>query len=98
MSTPIDLLLEVLKTCPHTLCPMCEGKGEIMDDVPVGAEMRRRRIAAGLSMRTVAKRLNFSAPYVSDLEKGRRGWSHHKISDYLAAISPEYQTPDPFIL
>ena len=91
-------LYEVLKACPNKLCPMCDGKGEIMDDEAVGTEMRRRRLLTGLSLRTVAKRLKFSAPYISDLEKGRRNWSHYKVGDYLDAISPEYKAPELFIL
>jgi len=91
-------LYEVLKACPKTLCPHCEGRGEVMDDEAVGAEMRRRRTLSGLSLRTVAKRLNFSAPYISDLEQGKRGWSNHKIVDYLDAISPNWKTPEPFKL
>ena len=77
---------------------MCEGQGEIMDDEAVGTEMRRRRLLTGLSLRTVAKRLKFSAPYISDLEKGRRNWSHYKVGDYLDAISPDWKDPEPFIL
>lgn len=37
--------------------------------------MRELRKASGFTLRTLATRMGFSAPYISDLELGRRGWS-----------------------
>lgn len=47
---------------------------EIPDNVQTGLLMRKARIKAGISVRGMAKKLNCSAPYVSDLELGRRNW------------------------
>jgi transcriptional regulator with XRE-family HTH domain len=37
-----------------------------------GAWLREVRLASGVSLRQVAKRLNLTASYVSDMELGRR--------------------------
>lgn len=51
-------------------CPRCDGAGSIRIVSP--ESLRQTREAAGISLRTVAKRLKLSAPYVSDIELGRR--------------------------
>lgn len=48
--------------------------------------MRGFREKQGISLRFVAKRLQFSAAYVSDLELGRRNWSDKLREKYLWAI------------
>lgn len=39
-----------------------------------GAALRRERVAAGIALRAMARQLGVSAPYLSDIELGRR-WS-----------------------
>ena len=41
----------------------------------IGAEMRARRTLLGYSLRSFAKKLNISAPYLSDLERGNRNYT-----------------------
>ena len=41
----------------------------------VGRAMREMRKSYGLSLRETARRLNCSAPFLSDMELGRRGQS-----------------------
>jgi|TARA_Y100000310_G_scaffold334199_1_gene413364 transcriptional regulator with XRE-family HTH domain len=48
--------------------------------------MRRARTASGLSLRQVAEQMGISAAYLSDLERGRRGWSKQLIDDFETAI------------
>lgn len=44
--------------------------------------MRDMRIKNGKSLRDIAKVLGFSAPYISDLELGRRNWSPGLLLNY----------------
>ena len=67
-------------------CPRCDGTGRVPDDRILGAKMRARREATGLSLRDLAKRCGWSAAYVSDLELGRRGWGKKQRTRYEAAL------------
>lgn len=67
-------------------CPHCDGTGRVLDEKAVGALMREVRETRGLSLREVARRLKWSAPYVSDLEHGKRLWTTRKQNKYLAAL------------
>lgn len=49
-------------------CSKCGSPRSVVN----GAWLRERRMAAGLSLREMARRLGFSAPYVSDVEKNKR--------------------------
>ena len=51
-------------------CKECGGKGTRQVVLP--ESLKQARIAAGISMRSLAKRLGFTAPYLSDIENGRR--------------------------
>jgi len=44
--------------------------------------MREKRETAGLSLQRVAELMEFSAAYVSDLERGRREWNEKLIKAY----------------
>ena len=57
-----------------------------MDDAAVGKAMRKLRQKAGLTGREVARRMNLSAAYVSDLELGRRGWNAERRRAYTSAL------------
>lgn len=39
---------------------------------PLGEAIRRARVAKGMSLRALAERIGVSAPFLSDLEHGRR--------------------------
>ena len=41
----------------------------------LGGHMRKLREGANVSLRELAHRAELSAPYISDLERGRRNWS-----------------------
>lgn len=49
-------------------CPTCGTPRAIVN----GDWLRSRRTAAGLSLREMAGRLDFSAAYICDIEKNRR--------------------------
>jgi transcriptional regulator with XRE-family HTH domain len=48
----------------------------------MGEKMRQIRKDKGYSLRKMAKRLKFSAAYVSDLENGKRNWRNELINAY----------------
>jgi len=68
------------------VCPNCNGSGQTFNDRAIGQEMRRLRGTRNVSLRGIAAKLGFSAAYVSDLERGRRGWSETKIQTYINAL------------
>jgi ribosome-binding protein aMBF1 (putative translation factor) len=51
-----------------TRCPTCGHKLVVVS----GAYLRWRRESAGVDQRTLAKRLQVSGPYLSDIERDRR--------------------------
>jgi len=66
--------------CTHTV------SFEEVDNVETGMRARRLRTERHLSLREVARRLNWSAAYVSDLERGRRGWKPETTQKYARVI------------
>lgn len=52
-------------------CPTCLGEGV----VPEASDARKRREAAGLTLRRVADGMQITPTYLSDLERGNRTWS-----------------------
>lgn len=67
-------------------CPKCDGTGHVLNPMAQGNAMRQIRLKAGVAVREMARRLDVSAPYVSDLELGRRGWNSGLIERYKAAL------------
>ena len=63
-------------------CSKCGGSGQILNPVIEGAAYRSTRIKRGLSLREVARRMNISAMYLCDLERGRRAW-HDEIRNKI---------------
>jgi transcriptional regulator with XRE-family HTH domain len=51
-----------------------------------GEIVRTARIKAGISLRNLARRMDFSAPFVSDLELGRRNWTRETFNLALETI------------
>lgn len=43
---------------------------------------------AGLSLREMARRLKFSAPFVSHLERGRRNWTEKLAERFTDVLCP----------
>lgn len=67
-------------------CPRCEGTGMILDPAYQGKQARARRKTANVSLRELARRMNLSAAYLSDLELGRRGWNETLTARYIKAL------------
>lgn len=70
----------------YKVCPKCNGSGKILDSGLVGETLREQRKSARLSLRLVAGRMNISAPYLNDLELGRRNWSEVLIKSFRNAL------------
>jgi len=76
---------EEMRTEP---CPKCGGTGKIISQRALGEELRALRKKRGVSLRRMAELLDVSAPYLSDLELGRRAWSDERASEYKSKLSP----------
>ena len=72
---------------PTHKCPRCAGLGHIPDSLATGQNMRLARARANLSLREVARRLNWSPAYVFDLELGHRNWTEWRIYLYNKALA-----------
>lgn len=56
------------------------------DQAQIGKMMRGSREGQNVSLREVARRMKLSAPYLSDLELGRRGWTQARVLQCMEAI------------
>jgi transcriptional regulator with XRE-family HTH domain len=66
---------------------------EVVDDRATGEDARKYRENKGVSLRSVAKQMGISAPYLSDLELGRRNWSQTllvRFKDAVQALTDRY--------
>lgn len=59
---------------------------DVVDHIKAGAYIRKTRTTAGMSLRRLAKEMGFTAPFVSDLERGRRSWSEKNFDKAQIAI------------
>jgi transcriptional regulator with XRE-family HTH domain len=58
----------------------------IIDHVATGALVRKARAGKRISLRDMAIALNVSAPYLSDLERGRRNWTVERYAQAVKLI------------
>ncbi len=72
-----------MKTLP---CRHCNGTGKEPDQRALGMAMRQKRITAKKSLRAIAVAMDCSAPYLSDLELGRRTWNAGLLADFEKAL------------
>jgi transcriptional regulator with XRE-family HTH domain len=61
-----------------------------IDSVATGANVRKARRKVNMSLRELARRMDYSAPYVSDLELGRRNWTPGTF-DFAAKLINNYK-------
>lgn len=74
-------LLETLKRQEaHTRCL------RVRTSIEVGELLRDERLERKKGLRETARALGISAPYLSDLELGRRGWSPRLVAAYTKAL------------
>lgn len=74
---------QAVKTKP---CPNCNGTGRVLDDAAFGQKMRYLRERKEVTLRALAKAMGISAPYLSDLELGRRHWHENIVSHYKVTL------------
>jgi|HubBroStandDraft_1064217.scaffolds.fasta_scaffold02417_3 transcriptional regulator with XRE-family HTH domain len=65
--------------------PLVYHTVEQIDHVATGAAMRQLRKAHNISLREIARRMGLSAPFISDLERGRRNWNANMALQYMKA-------------
>lgn len=56
------------------------------DHTKIGLTLRLLRVKRNLSLREVARRMKLSAPYLSDLELGRRAWTQARVLEFMKAL------------
>jgi len=61
-------------------CSRCGGAQRVVDPLWLRAE----RQESGVTLRAMARRLGFSAAYVSDVERGRRAALPRLVAEYEA--------------
>lgn len=59
---------------------------KVIDHIATGQIARRERVKLNLSLREVAKKMGISAPFLSDLERGRRNWTAKHLNGFNNAI------------
>ena len=57
-----------------------------IDHVSSGKTARKKRERANVSLREIARRMKISAPYLSDLELGKRNWSVKLARRFESAV------------
>ena len=66
--------------CSLMKMPFLEYKERRPDHARCSIIIRNARQNAGMSLRTLAAKMEISAPYLSDLELGRRAWNEAKFN------------------
>lgn len=67
----------------------------VPDHVRIGRDFRVLRKTLNLSLRTVAKVLDVSAPFLSDLERGNRTWTKEKLENYTSMMLRYWNEKQP---
>ena len=70
--------------------PLVYREARQIDHKATGDAMRQLRKCHRLSLREVARFLKLSAPFVSDLELGRRNWDSSRALKYMLAVTSLY--------
>ena len=68
-------------------CQQCAGTGKVVDQAALGESLRKARAKTRKTLTAVAKAMDISAPYLSDLERGHRFWSIELIERFKKAIA-----------
>lgn len=66
---------------------------EQIDHVATGRLMREARKSLGISLREMARRMDVSAPFLSDLESGQRNWTAARIEQWWKVKDKLCPTP-----
>lgn len=69
------------------ICSKCNGTGEELNHAQIGAGVRTQRLAAGVSLRKLARVIGLSHSYLCQLEQGKRQWRSGLIKSYERKIA-----------
>jgi DNA-binding XRE family transcriptional regulator len=73
---PLRVEFRKTKTSPiGDKCKRCWGTGIEPNQAAIGAELKKLRLAAHISLRRMAQRLHISHGFLHQLEAGRRRWN-----------------------
>lgn len=64
-------------------------KISVVDNVKAGQIIRDLRMSRGISLRSFAKLMGYTAPFISDLELGRRTWDLNKFEQAQQILKPQ---------
>jgi transcriptional regulator with XRE-family HTH domain len=67
-------------------CHHCNGSGQEIDSRRLGQDLRNKRISRKISLRDLSERMGICAPYLCELELGRRRWSNGLIERFEKAL------------
>ncbi len=59
---------------------------QVIDHIATGAKARESREKLNLSLRSVARKMGYSAAFISDLERGRRNWDKPLTQNFSKAL------------
>lgn len=65
----------------------CTKTVKAIDHLATAEKARSIRRSAGISLREMARRMGFTAGYVSDLELGRRHWNETRVNEFNKALN-----------
>ena len=63
-------------------CHCCNGSGVEQDDRVLGQNLKRKRLAAGMTGVQMARALHISTSFLCQLEAGHRTWQSGMVTAY----------------
>lgn len=72
---------------PTKNCQACGGTGKEINHWELGKLMRVKREKAGVGLRQISRAMHYSAPFISDIERGQRRWNVRLIEEYELALA-----------
>ena len=75
-----------MTTLPRKPCRYCHGSGTEIDHSAVGFTLRTLRLKKEIGLREMARGMGVSAPFLSDMELGKRNWTQERIDQFNEVI------------
>lgn len=86
MSNPTYETLKDYEQANLGPCRHCGGSGLKLNSLYVGNLVRTRRMAKHITIAQLADRIELSAQYIRNLERGCRNWNHYLAEECLKTI------------
>jgi len=71
----------------NTKLPMVNGSQTLIDHAKCGDKVRVQRERLSIPLKDFALLLGISAPFLSDLERGKRNWTEARFLQVVAEIN-----------